>query len=200
MKIIDKIKSHGGYISTEELNPQEYQQLIYQVKKGTIKRLKSGLYYLEDYEYEVVCDLNKIVPNGVLCMWSAWEYYRYTDSYAHGNHLAVCGTYKITLPDYPIIKLYHKNKRMYDLGKTECVTETGTKIMIYDRERCVCDAIKFRKQIGIDVSSEILNNYLADKEHCDVNKLMKYAEMMKCSRFLKDIIQYRYEQLIPNNC
>ena len=68
MKIIDKIKSCGGYISTDELNPQEYQQLIYQVKKGTIKRLKSGLYYLEDYEYEVARDLNKIVPNGVLCM------------------------------------------------------------------------------------------------------------------------------------
>lgn len=137
---------------------------------------------------------NKIVPNGVLCLWSAWEYYGYTDSYAHGNHLAVCGTYKISLPDYPIIKLYHKNKKMYELGKTEDVTDTGTKIMIYDRERCVCDAIKFRKQIGIDVSSEILNNYLADKEHCDVNKLMEYAEIMKCSRFLKNIIQYKYEQ------
>lgn len=29
MKIIDKIKSCGGYISTVDLNPQEYQQLIY---------------------------------------------------------------------------------------------------------------------------------------------------------------------------
>ena len=58
----------------------------------------------------------------------------------------------------------------------------------------VCDAIKFCKKIDIDVSSEILNNYLADKEHCDVNKLMEYTEMMKCSRFLKNIIQYKYEQ------
>lgn len=102
MKIIDKIKSCAGYISTENLNPREYKQLIYQVKKWAIKRLKSGLYYLEDYEYDVTRDLNKI-----------------------------------TLPDYLIIKLYYKNKKMYELRKTEDVTDTGTKIMIYDRERCV---------------------------------------------------------------
>ena len=76
--------------------------MIYQVKKGTVKRLKSGLYYPEDYEYEVTRDLNKI-----------------------------------TLPDYSIIKLYYKNKKMYELGNIEDVTDTGTKIMIYDRERCV---------------------------------------------------------------
>lgn len=36
----------------------------------------------------------------------------------------------------------------------------GFHVRVYDMERCVCDAVKFRNKVGIDVCSEIIKNYL----------------------------------------
>ena len=46
----------------------------------------------------------------------------------------------------------------------------GVLLKIYDLEKSVCDAIKYRNRVGIDVSSEILRNYLSRKD-CDITKL-----------------------------
>ena len=35
-------------------------------------------------------------------------------------------------------------------------------IGIYDRERCVCDAVRFRNRIGIDIMKEVLREYPDD--------------------------------------
>lgn len=45
----------------------------------------------------------------------------------------------------------------------------GYDIRIYDKERCVCDAFKFRNKIGIDFCSEIIDNYLARLDGISVN-------------------------------
>ena len=45
----------------------------------------------------------------------------------------------------------------------------GYDIRIYDKERCVCDAFKFRNKIGIDFCSEIIDNYLARLDGILVN-------------------------------
>ena len=63
-------------------------------------------------------------------------------------------------------------------------------IRLYDVERCVCDAVKFRNKVGMDVCSEIINNYLECPDR-NLSKLMDYARKLKVGKILEQYLQVK---------
>ena len=66
----------------------------------------------------------------------------------------------------------------------------GYNIRIYDIDRCVCDAIKFRNKIGMDVCSEIIDNYLVRPER-NISKLLDYARQLRVDTILENYLQIK---------
>ena len=66
----------------------------------------------------------------------------------------------------------------------------GYNIRIYDIERCVCDAIKFRNKIGMDVCSEIIDNYLVRPER-NISKLLDYAKQLRVGTIIEEYLQVK---------
>lgn len=64
----------------------------------------------------------------------------------------------------------------------------GFRINIYDIERCVCDAVKFRNKVGMDVCSEIINNYLERPER-NISKLMDYARALRVASIIEKYLE-----------
>lgn len=81
------------------------------------------------------------------------------------------------MPDYPPIILNYWDRSIYSVGIVRRQIN-GFEIPIYDMEKSVCDAIRCRNKIGIDVSSEILKNYLSRKER-NITRLAAYAKSMR---------------------
>jgi hypothetical protein len=63
-------------------------------------------------------------------------------------------------------------------------------IRLYDVERCVCDAVKFRNKVGMDVCSEIINNYL-ERPDRNLSKLMDYARKLRVGKILEQYLQVK---------
>jgi len=63
------------------------------------------------------------------------------------------------------------------LGKIEIISNSE-KIVIYTIEKSVCDAIKFRNKVGMDITSEVLKNYLKLKSR-NLDLLLKYAQTLR---------------------
>ena len=76
-----------------------------------------------------------------------------------------------------------------EIGVSKMFLE-GYNIRIYDIDRCVCDAIKFRNKIGMDVCSEIIDNYLVRPER-NISKLLDYARQLRVGTILKDYLQVK---------
>lgn len=55
-------------------------------------------------------------------------------------------------------------------------------------EKSVCDALRYRNKIDIDVSSEILRNYLSRKEH-NITQLTSYVKSMRIARILNNYLE-----------
>ena len=78
------------------------------------------------------------------------------------------------------------------LGVTE-LEENGKKFKIYDRERCICDAVRYRNKIGLDTMADILRMYFRDtQEKPNINKLLNYARQLGVEKYLKIIINYEF--------
>lgn len=187
--IVEYIKDKGGFISRQEIADDTiYTQLLKEVEKGNVMRLKAGVYALPEALAKPMVDMRKLVPDGVLCLYSAWFYYQLTTQVPVEYYVAVEKSRKIVLPDYPPIRLCYWNQATYSIGiKEEVISEH--QCLIYDMEKSVCDAIKFRNKIGMDVCSEIVRNYMKRPER-NLNKLAEYAKILRVGKTLQSIVQF----------
>lgn len=187
--ILNIIKESGGFISRQEISDEAtYAQLLREVDKGNVIRLKSGVYTLPEELAKPMMDIDRIVPNGVLCLYSAWYVYRLTTQIPVEHCVAVEKSRKVVLPDYPPIKICFWSEKAYKIGIVEREIE-GHRCKIYDVEKSVCDAIRMRNKIGMDVCSEIVRNYMKSEDR-DLNKLSEYAKALRVGTTLHNIIQF----------
>lgn len=186
--IEDMIHSHGGFITTKEISSSSvYHRLLEQVKKGSVVRIRPGVYALNDCLANTMIDLRKTIPGGVLCQYSAWFHYALTTQIPMFTYVAVERGRQMILPDYPPIKLCRISKEYLPLGVVD-ENIGGYDVPVYDIERSVCDAVKSRNKIGIDVCSEILKTYLARKD-CNLPKLMRYAKTLRVLNTLNKYLE-----------
>lgn len=92
-------------------------------------------------------------------------------------HVAVKRDRKVVIPSFPQIALHHYTASILDIGVVNMVVE-GYSVRVYDMERCVCDAVKFRNKIGMDICAEIIDNYLSRADR-NISKLMDYARVLR---------------------
>ena len=63
---------------------------------------------------------------------------------------------------------------------TEEKTFIGNTVRIYDRERCICDIIKNKNRMDIQVFQMALRTYFSGSDK-NIHKLMEYARIMGIS-------------------
>lgn len=189
MTIISFIREQGGYIRAKDIdNRAMYDQLLAEVANGNVIRIRNGIYALPEEMAKTMIDVEKIVPGGVVCMYSAWAYYELTTKLPPDICIAIEKKRKVILPDYPSVALYYWSQSAFELGISEREIE-GYKVRIYDLEKSMCDAVKFRNKIGVDISSEILKNYLVRSDR-NLTRLSEYAKKMRVANILNGLIDY----------
>jgi predicted transcriptional regulator of viral defense system len=174
-----------GYLTRKQFpDKSTYNQLLKLVDEGIVKRIKPGVYLYENISFDnSMIDMEKIVPDGVLCLYSAWAYYGLTVQIPQSFNIAIEKNRKVSLPDYPPITLYYWKREYHELGVVEQQI-SGYTIKIYDLEKSVNDAIKYRTKTGMDVASEILRTYLK-REDRNLTRLIEYAKKMRTENILR---------------
>lgn len=187
--ITDYIIRNGGYISSVEAKDESlYDQLLYGTRSGRIVRLRRGVYAINSALAKQMIDVETFVPGGVLCLYSAWSYHELTTQIPQAYHIAVERTRRVTLPVFPPIELSFMTQKAYELGIMEAEID-GFKVKVYDLEKSVCDAIKYRNKIGLDVSAEIFKNYLTRKDR-DITRLYEYASQLRVGKKIDELIKF----------
>jgi len=189
MSITDYIAQNGGFISSADAKKALlYNELLDGTRNGLIVRIRRGVYALNEGLSKQMIDVETLIPGGVLCLYSAWSHHELTTQIPQAYHIAVERSRKIILPDFPHIELSFMSKKAYELGIEERTID-GFKVKVYNLEKSVCDAIKYRNKIGFDVSSEILKNYLVRKDR-DITRLYEYAYQLRVGKRIDELIKF----------
>jgi predicted transcriptional regulator of viral defense system len=142
----------NGFVIPNRQDDAGYRSILQSVKDGELIKVRNGVYATVDNLAAGMIDIDVIVPNGILCLYSAWHYYGMTTQIPDAYYVAIERKRKIRLPEIIDINLVYQNEALLNIGKTTANIE-GIEVAIYDKERCLCDAIKYRNKIGIDVMS-----------------------------------------------
>lgn len=165
------------FIKAERIDEMAYRALLQEARDGNLIKIRNGVYGTIDSLTGGMIDIEKIIPGGIVCLYSAWHIYHMTTLIPDAFYVAISRKRGVKVPDILDIKLVYQSDSLLDIGAVQEEIE-GININIYNRERCVCDAIKYRNKIGIDVMAEILDSYLK-YEHRNLSLLIEYAKKLR---------------------
>ena len=175
--------------SVKEHGRTAYYKMLESARDGELIQVRRGVYANIDQLSGNMIDIETLVPNGIICLWSAWNIHELTTSIPQAYHVAIKRDRKVAVPDFPKVELHHYTYSILDIGATNMTKESFT-FRIYDVERCVCDAVKFRNKVGMDVCSEIIDNYL-NRSDRNITKLMDYARQLRVANILEKYLQVK---------
>lgn len=186
------IMRRNSFLSSATVKQQgrtAYYKMLEDVHQGELIQVRRGVYANIDQLSGNMTDINTIVPDGILCLWSAWNIHQLTTSMPQAFHVAVKRDRKVTVPSFPKIEIHHYTESILKLGIMKMKID-GFNIRVYDVERSVCDAVKFRNKVGMDVCSEIINNYL-ERPNRNLSRLMDYARILRVGTILEQYLQVK---------
>jgi len=195
MKSIEEVKhlfdSCGGMLRTRDLYASNvfYNDLQQFVKDGYIEKIRYGYYQWIDEDNPSEARLiNQLFPDGILNMHTALFYYGYSDRRPLAWHLAVSkdsgkSRFKI---DYPFIHPYFVEPTQLELGLTSGQID-GNPVRIYDKERTICDCLRYRNKMDREIFVKAIRAYVNDSSK-NIPRIMNYAKKLRVTEALKNIV------------
>ena len=186
--IFDK---YGGMMRTTQLAEEKifYPQREKLIADGYVEKIRRGYYqWINPDDFSEEGTVIRLFPDAILCMDTALRYYGYSDRTPGDWHLAVSkdsdkSRFKI---DYPFVKPYYVEPAVLELGLTTG-TMDGHAIRIYDKERLICDCLRYRNKMDKEIFNKAIQKYIADPEK-SIPKLMEYAGPLRVKKLAKDLI------------
>ena len=186
--IFDK---YGGMMRTTQLAEEKifYPQREKLIADGYVEKIRRGYYqWINPDDFSEVGTVIRLFPDAILCMDTALRYYGYSDRTPGDWHLAVskdAGKSRFKI-DYPFVKPYYVEPAVLELGLTTG-TMDGHAIRIYDKDRLICDCLRYRNKMDKEIFNKSIQKYIADPEK-SIPKLMEYAGPLRVKKLAKDLI------------
>ncbi len=182
---------YGGMMRSKQLQEENifYRTLQKLIAQGYVEKVRYGYYQWVDQEdFSEVSIVVRLFPDAILCMDTALRYYSYSDRTPVEWHLAVSkdsgkSRFKI---DYPFVKPYYMEPSLLELGLTIGKMD-GHKVRIYDKDRLMCDCLRYRNKMDKEIFNKAIQNYIADPDK-SIPKLLEYAELLRVKKTAKDLI------------
>jgi predicted transcriptional regulator of viral defense system len=169
----------GGVLKTAELKDLglSSRQIKRLLDDGIITKIKRGFYELKDYIVRDEVIIARLFPQAVIFLESALFYYGYTDRIPSAWQIAVnkyseATKYNI---EYPLIEPFYLEPKFINIG-VSTIKIDGVRVRIYDRERTLCDVLRYEKKLEKEVFNNAINRYIEDPKK-NIRKLFEYAEL-----------------------
>ncbi len=190
--IVSKVVTLGGTISTTDIpHMSEYKRLLRAKGRGDLIRLRQGIYAVPDALFNTMIDVERIVPNGIVCLYNAWSYHQLSTTVPPAFCIAIENKRKVVIPETLPIELYYWKKENLEFGIMDADI-SGYHVRITDMERSVCDAVKYRNKLGLDVCAEVIRSYLR-KQNRNFTRLQDYAKRLRVFNTLKNYLEIAIE-------
>jgi len=177
-------------IKTETLNSNGFtsRDIKRLLLDGELTRIKQGHYTGKERDISDIEIVAKLIPMGVLCLFTAIEHYEL----ATVNPTEICialprGVTCPTLPANLYVNVFHMTDSHFRAGITEAEIN-GSIIRMYDTEKTVCDCFKYDNYVEKGIALEVMKNYVA-REYCSIQKLLEYANLLGKKRIIYPYVE-----------
>jgi len=128
---------------------------------GRLQKLRPGIYRSATrgtWANQDLADACLAVPEGVICLVSALSYHGLTTTIPGETWIAIPKTSRVPTMTFPT-RFIRLGAGPHAAG-IEIIKVGRTKVRIYSKAKTVCDALRFKDKVGVDVAFEALKTFL----------------------------------------
>ena len=189
-KIENIAENQNGTLLSSDLDkngiPRAYLSMM--VAEGDFEKVGRGVYVVSNQIEDEMYIFQKKYPNLI--------YSHETALFLHGLSDRTPSDYSATVPSgYKVVsnlsdrfKMYYVKKNLHGLGVIEGETPFGNTIKLYNIERTLCDLLRSRSRIDIQIFSDAFQKVMKDKQ-IDAMLLLEYARKLRVESVLNTYME-----------
>lgn len=183
-------EENNGVIKTSEVISRKISKITLAkfVEKYKYERVSHGVYCSLDVWRDELYLLQLRCPKTIFSHDTALFLLDMTDQEPLQYTVTVKSGYNATHLREDGVKVFSIKKELFELGVTKAETPFGNEVFIYDPERTVCDMIRSRSQIEIQIFQDAMKQYIKRKDK-NLHRLMDYAEKLRVSKLLSNYLE-----------
>ena len=182
---------YGGIMRTTQLSEEKvfYSQREKLIADGYVEKVRRGYYqWVDPEDLSEAGTVSRLFPDAILCMETALRYYGYSDRNSSAWHLAVSkdsgkSRFKISVP---IVKPHYVEPTLLEIGLATGYID-GHPVRIYDKERVICDCLRYRNRMDKEIFNKAIQRYVTDPQK-NISRLLEYAESLRVQKIAKELI------------
>lgn len=190
VELNELIKQKKGIITTKDVTnagiPRIY--LTKYINENKLERFGRGVYVSEDSYTDNMYMLQCKFGQAVFSHDTSLFLHDLTDREPLQYAVTVKSGYNTTNIKNTGAKVYMVKKELYELGLTTIQTPFNHQVNTYDMERTICDIVRSRKNIEIQVFTDALKMYVRRKDK-NLPKLMLYAQEFRIQSILRKYLE-----------
>lgn len=173
------LEEQNGYIrliDAQNKGVSKYEVLEY-VRKNNMERIAPGVYLSSDSWEDRLYSLQLRNRRIIFSHETALYIHNLSDREPFAPVITVVRGYNAKHIKDAGVVVHTVRPEWMELGLTEEKTFAGNNVRVYDRERCICDIIKNKSKMDIQVFQKALTTYFFDTNK-NVHLLLEYANIM----------------------
>lgn len=187
--LIDLAKQNNGIITAKMATEAGILNgsIKYLVDNGKLERVARGVFVLPDaWEDEFVTWQSKY-KRGIYSLDTALFLLDLTDRTPGKFNMTFPSKYNVSNPKKDGIICNSLKFDIYNEGIIELKTPMGNMVKAYNAEKTLCDILRIRNRVDIQVVSEAFKRYVS--QPANIPLLSKYAKMLKVEDKLRSYIE-----------
>ena len=191
-KIMKNIaETSDGIITTKQVEDSGLNRTVLKsyVDKGLLVKESQGIYSLSDTiadEYKLI----QIRSNKTIFSYGTALYLLgMSDRVPHIIDVTVPQGYNVSRikKDYPSIHFHYVKKELWELGITSIKSPVGATVRVYNKERCICDLIRDKKDMDMQLYTQAVKEYF--KTGSNTRKILKYGKQFGLEEKLRTYME-----------
>jgi predicted transcriptional regulator of viral defense system len=189
-KLDELIKKQHGTVLSADLDayeiPRVYLQMM--VAEGKLERVDRGVYVSTNSIEDEMFSMQTKYPKLIYSHETALYLHGLSDRTPFEYSASVPSGYKVVGSVADRFKIYYIKKELHELGVETVKSSHGNPIRTYNVERTICDLIRSRSRIDIQILNDALKRFVKLKS-ADHSLLMDYARKLKIEAVLKSYLE-----------
>ena len=180
------LNKNCGYIKTNEFEKLGISKPSIQtyVDKKTIRKVSHGLYIdnnlIEDEFYILQQKFSNIIfsYNTACYLLNLGDRAPYKIDVTTLNHNNINGN----------LEIHYVSKDKFNIGIIEIKSPYGNPIKVYNAERCICDLLKNKNEVDIEIYNKVIKNYFKQPKR-NLSVLEEYSKIFNVYEKFENIME-----------
>ena len=189
-QIMDLAKTNNGVVTSAQVTQAGINRYYLKMlaDQGLLERSERGVYILPTTFDDEMFNLQSRYKKGIFSHATALFLLDLTDRTPIKYSMTFPLQYNISALKTENVKGYRVKDELYELGVITGKTPGGNAVRLYNAERTLCDILKGRSNVEIQIVTEAFKRY-AKLDKKDIPQLSEYAKLMRVEKKLRSYLE-----------